>query len=95
VRLAGAHGVAVDALGADALAPPALDGVVDPEHEGARGREGAHEQREQEATRGTRRPGGSAQHPMVAAEAPLSRESQDAQDARDGAHAGREDRAEE
>src|SRR5687768_15758327 len=32
---------------------------------------------------------------MVAAEAPLARESQDAQDARNGAHAGREDRAEE
>jgi hypothetical protein len=49
VAVAGAHRIAVDAPGSDALAAAALDRVVDAEQHRAGRREGVQQQAEQDA----------------------------------------------
>jgi hypothetical protein len=85
----------VDALGADASAAPALDGVVEAEEDRAVRREGAEQQPEQQARRGARVPCGAVEDAVVAHEPPLPGEDGDPQDARDGAPARRQDGADQ
>lgn len=81
------------AFGGDALAAPALNGVVNPEHNRPAWRKGGDQQPEQGARRGARAPGGAAQHAVVVHEPPLARKAGDAQDAGHGALAGCQDGA--
>jgi hypothetical protein len=92
VALRRAHGVAVDALGADPLAAPALDGVVDAEDHRPLRREGVQQQAQQHAPGRPSAPGGAVQHAMVVGEPPLAAEPGDPEDAGHGASAGRQDR---
>jgi ABC-type sugar transport system ATPase subunit len=94
-RVRGSDRVAVDPLRADPPPAPPLDGVVEPEDERPGGRERAHEEAPPGAAGGQRRPHGAAEHAVVATAAALLREAQDAPHAGHGAHAGREDGAEQ
>jgi site-specific DNA recombinase len=91
----GADGVAVDALGADALAAPALDGVVEAEEDRAARREGIEQQPEEDARRRLPAPGGAVEHPVIADEPPFAREAADPQDGGHGARPGRQDGADQ
>jgi hypothetical protein len=95
VAVAGADRVPVDALGGDALAAPALDGVVEAEDHRPARREGVEQQPEQHARRRAPAPGGAVEDAVVVHEAPLLREPADAQEAGHGAPAGSEDRADQ
>jgi hypothetical protein len=91
-----AHRVAVDALGADALAAPALDGVVQAENQRAAARrEGVQQQLQQQARGGPRAAGGAVEDAMVVGEPPLPGEPGDPQDAGHGALARRQDGADQ
>jgi hypothetical protein len=90
VALRRADRVAVDALGRDALAAPALDGVVQADHNRPFGREGVEQQPEQHPRRRPPAPGGAVQHPVVVGEAPLAAEPADPQHARHRARPGRQ-----
>jgi len=89
--VAGPHGISVNALGRDAFAAPALDRVINPEHDRPLGRECGDQQPEQDARRGPWAPGRAAEHAMVVHEPPLTRKAGDAQDARHCALAWRQD----
>jgi len=91
--VAGPHGTAVDALGGDALAAAALDGVVDPQHDRPGRHEGSDQQAEQQARGGPRAPGRAVQHAVVVDEPPLARQASDPQNAGHGATARRQDGA--
>jgi len=91
--VAGSHRVAVDDLGRNAFAAPALDRVINPEHNRPLGREGGNQQAEQQARGGARAPCRTARHAMVVHEPPLVCQAGDAQDARHRALARRQDRA--
>jgi len=95
VAVAGAHRIAVDAPGSDALAAAALDRVVDAEqHRPGRG-EGVQQQAEQDARCRTAAPGSTVEHAVEVDEASLPAQPRDAQQARHGALAGRQDRADQ
>jgi hypothetical protein len=89
--VAGADRVAVDTLGADPLAAPPLDGVVEAEDDGPPRREGVQQQPEQHARRRTPAPCGAVQHAMVVHEPPLAAEPGDPEDAGHGALARYQD----
>jgi hypothetical protein len=89
--MGGAHGAAVDALGGDALATAALDGVVDAQHHRPARREGVDQMPQQQARRRPGAPDRPAEHPMVVHEVPLPREPGDAQQARHRSSARRAD----
>jgi hypothetical protein len=90
-----AHGIAVDALGRDALAAAALDGVVGSKHDGTVRRKGCDEQPEEDLGSGARAPCSAAEHAVVVDEAALARAAGDPQQARHGAPARSQDRADE
>jgi hypothetical protein len=90
VTAAGADRVAVDALGADAPAAPALDGVVQAEEQRAARRTAIEQQSKQRPGSGPSAPGGAVEHAVVVDEAPLAGEPGDAKDAGDRALAGRQ-----
>jgi hypothetical protein len=94
VAFRGADRIAVDALGADALAATALDRVVDAEHDRADRHEGGDQELQQQAACGTGVPGGAAEHTMVVDEPSLPAEPNDAQQAH-RALAGGEDGADQ
>lgn len=77
VTFGGADWIAVDALGADALAAMALDRVVDAEHDRANRHEGGDQAIEQQASRPAGIPGDAVENPMVVGAAPLPAEPDD------------------
>jgi len=87
--------VAVDALGGDALAAPALDRDVDPEHDGAVRGQGGDQQAQQQASRHTGIPDDPVEDAMVGGEAAFPAEPRDPQEAGHGALAGGEDGADQ
>jgi len=91
VAVAGSHGIAVDALCRDALAAPALNRVVNPEHDGSPWREGCDQQAEQSTRGHPRAPCRTVEHAVVVHEPPLARQAGDAQDARHRALVWRQD----
>lgn len=91
VPVAGAHWVAVDALGCDALATSALNRVVDAQHDGPGRHENVEQQFQQHPRCGSRAPFGTIEHAMVVDEPSLVREAHDAQKAGHGALAWRQD----
>lgn len=93
VPVAGPHGIAVDAFRRNALATPALDGVVNAQHDWPRRREGSNQQAEQQARGSPRAPGRAVQHAVVVHEPPLARQAGDTQDARHRALARGQDGA--
>jgi hypothetical protein len=92
VALRRADGVAVDPLGPDALAAPALDGVVEAEEDGAPRHEGVQQQLQQHTPGRPATPAGAVQHAMVVGEPPLAAGPGDPEDAGHRALAGRQDR---
>ena len=89
--MAGPHRVAVNAFRCDALAAPALDGVVDPQNDRPAWGKGGDQQPEQDARRSPRAPGRAVQHAVIIHEPPLARQARDVQDAGHGALARRQD----
>src|SRR3712207_1152530 len=85
VGVRGAHGVAVDAAGADAPTPAPFDGVVERHHHGAVRGEGVEKKPEQDASTGSRAPRGTAEHAVIVDEAALTRAAHDPQHAGHGA----------
>jgi hypothetical protein len=77
---------------ADALAAPALDGVVEAEDHRAARREGVQQQPQHHTPGRPSAPGGAVQHAMVVGEPPFAAESSDPEDAGHGALARRQDR---
>ncbi len=91
VAVGRAYGIAVDALGRDALAAAALDGVIQRQHHGTVRRKGGDQQAEQDAGAGARAPDGAAEDAMVVHEAALARAAGDPQQARHRAPPRRQD----
>ena len=83
----GPNRIAVDALGRNALAAPALNRIVDAQHNRPGRRKGSNQQAKHKARNRPRTPGGTVQHTMVVDEASLMRKARDAQDAGHGARA--------
>jgi hypothetical protein len=75
VAAAGADRVPVDAGGGDLGPTPALDGLVDAQHQRPFARKGGDQQSQQEATGAQTRPDGPAEDPMVRLEVPDLAES--------------------
>ena len=95
VRVRGAHRVAIDALGFDAPATAALDGVVDGHDDRAVRHESVDEQPQKDACASSWAPRRSAEHPMVVHEVPLAAEPRDAQQAGHGPLTRCQERADE
>ena len=68
VTMRGAHGIAVDAARRDLVAPAALDGVVDADHDPSGGREPVEDHQQQFAADGGAVPSRPAEHVVVARE---------------------------
>jgi hypothetical protein len=95
VAFGGADRIAVDALGADALATAALNRVVDPEHDGTTRDKGGDQQPKQQAGRRAEVPDRTVEDTMVVGEPPLTAEAGDPQQAGHGALAGGENGADQ
>jgi hypothetical protein len=95
VSIGRAHRIAVDALGRDAFAAPALDRIVNAQDHRTAGHEGLEQQTQQPVGAIPFAPAGPAEHAMVVHEMALPAEAGDPQDARDRALARCQDRAEE
>jgi hypothetical protein len=93
--VAGAHGVAVDALGRDALAAAALDRVVQAQHHRPGRGEGVQQQAEQDVRRRPAAPDRAVEHAVIVDEATLPAQPHDPQQARHRAPAGRQDGADQ
>jgi len=91
VALRGADRIAVDALGADALAATALDRVVGAEHDRADRHERGDQELQQQVACRTGVPDGAAERTMVVDEPSLPVGPDDPQQAGHRALAGRED----
>ena len=68
MTMRGAHGIAVDAARRDLVAPAALDGVVNADHDRAVGREPVEDHQQQFAADGGAVPSRPAEHVVVARE---------------------------
>src|SRR5919112_4233840 len=90
-----AHRIAVDALGCDALAAPTLDGVVETENDRTRRDKGMDQQAQHQPGRLASVPASPAEHAMIIDEVALAAEANDAQEAGDGAFAGRQNSPDE
>jgi hypothetical protein len=88
-----AHGVAVNAACGDAQPAPALDRVVDTQHDGSVGHEGAYQHPQQHACCHPWRPHRAAQNAMEVHEVRFAGQAQYPQHAGDGARAGHQHRA--
>jgi hypothetical protein len=91
VSVAGTHGVAVDALGRDALATTTLDRVVQAEHHRPDRGEGVQQQAEQDMRCCPAAPDCTVEHAVIVDKATLSAQPHDPQQARHRAPAGRQD----
>src|SRR5918998_4797762 len=83
-----AHRIAVDALGLDALAAPALNRVIQAKDHRTGWNEGVNQQAQQQPGRLASVPASPAEHTMVVDEVALAAEANDAQKAGHGAFAG-------
>src|SRR3954468_19764965 len=90
-----AHRIAVDALGLDALAAPALDGVVEAEDHWSGRDKGSDQQTQQQAGGLASTPASPAEHAMIVDEVAFAAEAGDAQEAGHGALAGRQNSPDE
>src|SRR4051794_2007082 len=81
VAVAGADRVAVDPLGLDVFAAPALDGVVEAKDDRPLWHEGVQQQPEQHTRCGTPAPGGAGEDAMIVHEPPLPTEPDHAENA--------------
>ncbi|HEY8746210.1 MAG TPA: hypothetical protein VIU62_24225 [Chloroflexota bacterium] len=93
VGAAGAHGLAVDALGRNAPPASPLDRLVHADDERAIRHEGGDQQTQQDATDRQAGPARPVEHPMVALEARSVGQSHHPQRGSNGAFARREQRA--
>src|ERR671920_2079199 len=90
-----AHRVAVNALGLDALAAPTLDGVVETENDRTSWDKGMDQQAQHQPGALLATPASPAEHAMIIDEVALAAEANDAQEAGDGAFAGRQNSPDE
>src|SRR3954453_21156560 len=81
VAVAGADRVAVDPLGLDVFAAPALDGVAEAKDDRPLWHEGVQQQPEQHTRCGTPAPGGAVEDAMIVHEPPLPAEPGHAENA--------------
>jgi hypothetical protein len=93
MAVAGAHGVAVDALGRDALAAAALDRVVEAQYNHPCRHEYADQQSQEQTRCSPGAPDSTVEHAVIVDEAALPAQPRDAQQARHGALAGCQDGA--
>jgi hypothetical protein len=91
----GTDRIAIDALGADALAAAALDRVVDPQHHGTGRGKGSNQQAQQQTGGRAGVPRDPVENAMVVGEPPLPAEASDPQEAGHRALAGRENGADQ
>jgi hypothetical protein len=78
-----AHRIAVNAFGWDALAPAALDRIINTQHKGTSRHESLDQQPQQKTARFPPLPASAAQHAMIVDETVLPAPSYDAQATRD------------
>ena len=78
MSIGGAHRIAINALGFDALAAAALDGVIQAEDDRTGWGEGVDQQAQQQPGRLASAPASPAEHAMVVDEVALAAEASDA-----------------